>query len=449
MISTDDSQTAQNPASQTAPVRLLSELERLLAGHGCPSCRHVEEVERSFFSWFEIESHTSSEMHAQLRGSMGLCPAHARRLLEGAGEGHVMTIAMREALAGARLGLRDDAQIGPCPACESAAFGARQARALLLDGLRDPAIARLYAQHEGVCLRHLLDAVPGGDARTVKMLAERLLGSLQDGVALVGLLGGLDADAPRRAMWRERLPQLAATGSTSGRLVERLEIDACPVCLAAGVAGRDHLRWFLARCADGDPSLDTDPGELCSIHLHDVSLANLPEGSNQALQRKRASRVAHLERLLGRLPRSSASGRRRRRSTGDELEQISGELLAAPHCAACHAQEGVERAQQDLVAASLGLAPLRDSYQRGHGLCVRHARLHPDGPTARLVRHHADARVALIAWEVQETARKYAWAFRHEPRGPERDGWLRGLAQIDGRVFQGCAPPVGEHQESP
>jgi len=433
VISTDDSQTTQE-----AP-RILSELEKLLTEPGCPTCRHVAATERSFFSWFEIESHTTSEVQAQLRAAMGMCPAHARRLIEDLGGGHVMTIVMREALAGARLALRGEAQIGPCPACEAAAFSTRHGRTLLVDGLRDPALARLYAEHDGVCLEHLLGALAVADPSTIKMLVERMLTSLQErtGAALVGLLAGADADASRRAMWRERLPQLSTVGSTVERLDERLEIDACPVCLAAGIAGRDYLHWFLARSAQDDPSLTTDPGELCAVHLNDVALAAPSAALEHAVERKRAIRVAQLERFLARLPQAPAAERRRRRSSVDLLEGIRDELLTPPHCSACHAREGVERTQQDLVVLSLGLAPTRDRYERGHGLCARHARQVPDGPATRVARHHAEARLGLIAWEVHETARKYAWAFRHETAGPESDGWLRGMAQIDGRVCEG------------
>ncbi len=443
-MTTDDRQTTESspPTArlrQGEPGHVLSEFERLMTEPGCPSCRHVAEIERSFFSWFEIESHTSAEVQAQLRAAMGMCPAHARRLLGGVGEGHVMTIVMREALAGARLALRPDAQIGPCPACESVAFGTRHAGTLLIDGLRDPALARLYAEHDGVCLVHLLDALPKADTSTVKILAERLLGSLYDrgGMSLVGVLAGLDADAARRATWREQLPELATTGSTVERLNERLELDACPVCLAAGIAGRDYLEWLLRHSAEDDPSLDTDPGEFCARHLHDVALADPSNARNRAVERKRASRIAQLERFLSRLPHAPTAERRRRRSGPDALEAIRAELLAPPHCTACHARDGVERAQHDLVVASLGLVTVRDRYERGHGLCIRHARQVSDGPVGRVVRQYADARLAVIAWEVHETARKYAWANRHEPSGPERDGWLRGLSQIDGQVFDG------------
>ncbi len=463
MISTDDRQSTRNSPSQTGASavgavsrrqaesrRVLSELERLLTEPGCPSCRYVAETERSFFSWFEIESHTTAEVQAQLRAAMGMCPAHSRRLLEGVGEGHVTTIVMREALAGAGLALRGESQISSCPACDSATFAVRHARTLLVDGLRDPALARLYAEHDGLCLVHLLDALPGTDPSTLRVLAERLLRSLYDfaGITLVGLLAGVDADAPRRAMWRDRLPHLSATGSTVERLQERLEIDACPVCLGAGIAGRDYLQWLVVDSAQDDPSLGTDPGEMCASHLHDAALADSSVAWNGAAQRKRATRIAQLESFLARLAQTPIPERRRRRANSDALEHLLGELRAAPYCPACHARDGIEHAQHDLVVASLALAPIRDWYEHGHGLCVRHARRVPEGPAARVARQHADARLALIAWEVQETARKYAWAFRHESSGPEQDGWLRGLAQIDGRVFEGGPAPIGERGDA-
>jgi hypothetical protein len=430
--------------------RVLSEFERLLTEPGCPCCRHVAERERSFFSWFEIESHTTSDVQARLREAMGMCPAHARRLLESVGSGHVMTIVTREALAGARHAIRGDAQLGPCPACQAAEFAAGHARILLVDGLRDPALARQYAQHDGVCLVHMLDALAVADPATTKTLAERLLGSLNDhvGSALLGLLAGADADAPLRARWRERLPEGSLDGSTLERLTFGLQIDTCPVCLATGVAGRAYLAWFLAHSAQDDPSLATDPGELCSEHLHDVALAKSSVAASTALQRKRSVRVAQLTRFLARLADMPPPERRRRRSGSDALESVRGELSAKPYCPACHARDGVEQAQHELVVASLALAPVRQRYEHGHGLCVRHARRVPDGPAARVARQHADARLGLIAWEVQETARKYAWAFRHEPAGPEQHGWLRGLAQIDGRVFEGGPAPIGERVDA-
>jgi len=86
---------------------------------------------------------------------------------------------------------------------------------------------------------------------------------------------------------------------------------------------------------------------------------------------------------------------------------------------------------------------VRDHYERSHGLCLRHAVKISDGQAARLVRRHVDGRLGVLAWEVGETARKYAWAYRHERSGDEQKAWLRALAQIDGRVFEGGCAPAG------
>ena len=90
---------------------------------------------------------------------------------------------------------------------------------------------RLYSEHEGVCLVHLLDAVQVAPAATLRMLTERLLDGLNQSVGpvLIGLLAGSDADAPRRAVWRDRLPELPAVGTTVERLSDRLQIGACSV----------------------------------------------------------------------------------------------------------------------------------------------------------------------------------------------------------------------------
>jgi hypothetical protein len=95
-----------------------------------------------------------------------------------------------------------------------------------------------------------------------------------------------------------------------------------------------------------------------------------------------------------------------------------------------------------LLIASLSLAPMRRRYDESHGLCVRHAIRVTAGASAQLTHRHVDARLALLAWEVEETARKHTWAFRHEESGPEQGGWLRGLAQIDGRVLMGGPAPA-------
>jgi hypothetical protein len=302
-----------------------------------------------------------------------------------------------------------------------------------------------------MCLGHVMQALPAADVAALKILAERLLANLYEGVggSLMPVLAGSDDDAPRRARWRNRLPELPIRGSTLDRVHGLLEIDACPVCISTDAAEQDYLHWFQARSAAADESLRSDPGEFCAPHLHDGAAAGTSSALDRAIDVKRAAKIAHLERFLARLSQLPAPTRRAKRSTADGLDQLRGELLAAPYCAACNARDGVQRSRQDLIMAALHLTPVRERYERSHGLCVHHALEVPDGHEARIARRHLDGRLSVLAWEVGETARKYAWAFRHERSGPESDAWLRALAQIDGRVFAGAPPTAGKTPDSP
>jgi hypothetical protein len=84
---------------------------------------------------------------------------------------------------------------------------------------------------------------------------------------------------------------------------------------------------------------------------------------------------------------------------------------------------------------------VRERYEHSHGLCLGHVTQMPEGDAAQLARRHLEARLSVLAWEVDETARKYAWASRHEAAGPERSAPLRALVQINGRVFEGGPAP--------
>ena len=436
---------AEIPSAEARGARLISELERLLREPGCPVCQYVEEAERSFFSWFQIESFTAAEVQARLRAGMGMCPGHSRRLIAeiGDGEGHITTTVIRHALAGARQTLSDGGQPGTCLACEAVAFGGQRGRSLVLGGLSDPGHARLYSEHDGICLPHLLAAAEVADRSALRLLAERLAASLEkrDGSVLVGAIAGVDQDACRRGAWRERVPETPGDGSTVARLCRQLESEACPVCLARGQADRRYVQWFVERASERDPSLETDPGQLCAPHLHDIAVMD-EAGAASAARRQRATRLGQLQRLLDRLNQSPPPARRRRRGGDEDLALGRNELSSTDHCPACHARDGVERAQLGLVNASLALPPVRDRYEQSHGLCVRHALQIPEGRAAALSHRHADARVSVLSWEIEETARKYAWAYRHEPTGPETDAWIRGMAQIDGRVFEGAPAPA-------
>jgi hypothetical protein len=453
-----DALTATPPPSDGRRLAVLSEFERLLRERGCPACKYVEHAERSFFSWFEIESFSTVEVHARLREALGMCPAHSRRLVDDIGEGHVMTTVVRQAVSGARRALIDHGQPGSCPACDAVRSASERACHVLLEGLLDAANASLYREHVGICLPHLVQATPSAEPPALAMLAQRLLTSLQDGDAAGRheLLAGIDDDARRRASWRRRLPDAPPAASTLEHVCGLLELPACPVCLSMGRAQRAYLEWFAQHTLAGDRSLRNDPGELCAAHLHDIALAD-QSVAGHAGERKRAARTSALRRLLDQLSVAPAPARRRRRAGDNDPDRARLEFTTAPYCSACHARDSVERSRLELITASLALAPVRERYQHSHGLCVHHAtvavrNIRRDGvgdEIGEFATQHLDARLGVIGWEVAETSRKSAWGCRHEAAGPERGAWTRALAQVDGRVFEGCPAPIDQHRDTP
>ncbi len=427
--------------------QLRSEFEHQLTKGGCPACGYIEEAGEIFFSWFEIESFSATEVKARLRAAMGMCPAHARRLIEQIGGGHIMTTVMREALAGARECVSGVASRARCPACEADALATERATHIVTDALRDAGLRRMYGEHAGICLPHLVHATLVAEPTTLTFLAEQLDESLAhpERSCLVQLLAGRDRDALRRRSWREQLPAAPASDSTIGNLRGRLEIEACPVCLASGWGEERYLQWFVGQTHAGDPSIENDPGELCSVHLHDAFLADEALAAHAATHKRRARRT-ELRRLLEGIAQAPAAPRRGRRGREGALERSRAQFVTRPYCSACHAHAEIERSQLSLVAAAVKLGPVRGRYEQRHGLCAHHVLQLGANASADVLRPHAEARLAVLAWEVDEVARKYAWACRHEPRGPEQDAWVRAMAQLDGRVFEGAPPPRGESQ---
>ncbi len=417
---------------------MLSEFESILRLPGCPVCHQAGEAERNFFSWFEMESFSTAEMRARLRDSMGMCPAHSRRLIETVKAENVVNVVAREALAGGQQLLGGRVQPEQCPICEAVAFASEHACGVLLRGLIEPASERLYREHEGICLVHLLQTASSAEASTLRVLADHVIETLSeaDADSTLRLLAGCDDDSRLRARWRERLPDEPTGSSSAELLTARLEVESCPVCLSAHSAERHYLQWFVERAAEGDPSLRSDSGEFCRTHLHDVAFPDAA-AADLAIERKRSTRAREVRALRDQLAELPATARRGRRARSDDPEGALAELLSGHYCPVCHAVEGIERSQFELLAASLALTPVRERYERSHGLCVRHSMWIGPAQPAELVKRHLGARLSVLAWEVQETARKYAFAYRHEMNGPEQNAWRRALVQIDGGVLQG------------
>ena len=423
---------------QPAASGLQGELVGLLRMDACPACQFLDNAERSFFAWFVNENHASATVQTQLRASMGTCPAHSRRLIEEPGAGPVVTTVVREALAGARACLRGELTVGPCPACTSLSRSAGDVARLLADGLRREGSLRAYSEHRGICLDHLSAFADIAAPELMTAIVQRLLRSLRqlDAAAMLTVLACADRDGPRRARWRTGLPDIEGSHSTIAKLREELRVDACPVCLAGGVGERRYLEWHQQASYTRDTSVRLSPGEMCSAHLHDLALCDDGAARN-AIDRKRVATMRALELLLAEMPATPQATKRRHGTDRAMSRQVQHILSPLHQCPACRARSTAELRQAELLDAAIALPEIRTAYESSHGLCVRHATRLSAGATAHIAHGVVDARLAVLQWELDEIRRKYAWECRHEPAGAEQDAWLRGLAQIDGRILVG------------
>jgi hypothetical protein len=442
----------RKPPHTPAAGRPRSEIDVLLDQPGCPTCGFVEQYEQSFFSWFEIENHATAEMRAALRSAMGMCPEHWRRLIDEVEEASVLAPVSSYGVAGALDHIAGAGVPGACPACSARAFATSRASRMLIETLDDRSCSGRYASHAGLCLTHFRDAAGAAGPATLTLLSERMSATLDDphtggsGQSLIGL----DTDSRRRCTWRQALPSALAAPTTLSTLEQQLLVSACPVCLAIGQSERRYLEWIVEAIGDRDRSLNDDPGELCAAHIHDLALSD-PGSALWAMDRRRASSRGVVRRLLDILAAQPTVGSAnrgqvwgRKRSSGpSDLEAARTAVLDLRPCRACSTGTIAERRALELLGIALELPELTAAYERGHGLCARHAVQLSPGASHDLAARHAGTRLRLIAWELDEARRKSAWSCRHEPAGPELTAWLRAPSQIDGRVFLGGpAEPV-------
>ena len=434
------SATANRPVkSRPAASALPSELAGLLRTDDCPACLFLDNAERSFFSWFVNENHAAASVQAQLRAGMGMCPAHSRRLVETPGPGPVLTTVVREALAGARARLHDDIPASQCPACASLSRSAGDVAHLLAEGLAHEGELWRYAEHRGVCLKHVFALAELAPPRLMTVIAQRLLKSLRgsDDPGLLTLLACTDRDAVRRARWRTGLPDTGRSPSVIAQLCGQLRVDACrsasPAALVNGAissGGRTPARPTTRRCA---PTPVSCAAPICTISL----LPTLPPGG--------APSTASASPPCG--PWSSCSQRCPRPQRRADGDAASTPRRARRFSASSFHSTNARRAageRQSSVRQSSSMRPssfpeVRATYESSHGLCTHHALGVAAGTAAAQVTQRVvDARLGVLQWELEEIRRKYAWECRHEPAGPEHDAWLRGLAQVDGHVLIGA-----------
>jgi hypothetical protein len=314
-----------------------------------------------------------------------------------------------------RLAAGRGGALAPCPACEHDQGAAGRALLTVLEGLAEDRsrVRDRFREQGGLCVPHLREA---GSARGSRAVIRWLARVTLDGLAAgppdsSALAGGNGHDAAARARLRGTLPA-AGRHSPGG----------CRACLAAALAGRDHLARLAATPATAASEKPAGARGLCASHLQDLALA----GGNAG--RQVAAEAAALADLMARLPPRWLPG---------------GRAGRAASCAVCAASTSA--ADRALRLADEEPEPLPGAA----GFCVRHvlvlrAARREAGRTAASA---AARQASALAGELSEAFRKSTWTYRHQAMGHEATAWQRAAAFLDGAVFAGCPPP-GVRQRS-
>ena len=122
------------------------------------------------------------------------------------------------------------------------------------------------------------------------------------------------------------------------------------------------------------------------------------------------------------------------------LDRARERILRWDPCPLCRHLETIEERAVDRLVAVLADAQGRQAFERSYGLCLRHAPLLLErAGTADLRRDIAAillARVEVDRWEAEEYLRRQSWNVRHEPKGAEREAWMRASTRIAGVAME-------------
>jgi hypothetical protein len=105
-------------------------------------------------------------------------------------------------------------------------------------------------------------------------------------------------------------------------------------------------------------------------------------------------------------------------------------------CQACSHIQTTTRRVLDLILRVLEDSYGRKAYHESAGVCLRHcvagANLAEVPEALDEVLAAQIARLRVIEWELEESARKTSWSVRYESKGPEDDAWRRAASQLYG-----------------
>src|SRR5712691_6760531 len=462
--------TAAKPGPQD--VELLARLHE----PGCPICAPINEQKRSYFFWLFNENYADQGVLERFAASCGFCLAHAACAAQYAAAGsplsymyeyiiHRTRRLMAQEIAGTA---RQPVLATPllCPTCESFEDSARRAVWFLAQLLQTPDVIECYGKPALLCFPHLRFLAPHvTPAVLTHMLAIHMTALASATQALPALRTACAATtAPETPKTKQRIDAAMAllvdhgvdpaplppcdTPQDPKRLPDPLHdfaaslhrTDGCPICFEVARAACEWITWLDGAAVQEQNISDLLP--LCPEHIAAfVRLGSAPLAlavMRNALQAT-LERTAFAQRVL--LPKES-HGRLGARiclklATPRQHLAAAVALLQRPwYCSVCTRLATAETRATELLFALLETPQHQAAFDRGHGLCMRHfsqaLACVPNQALRPLLLRTQSAKLACLAWEVEEARRKATWFGRPETRGAEGTAWRRALYRFSG-----------------
>lgn len=234
--------------------------------------------------------------------------------------------------------------------------------------------------------------------------------------------------AARRTPARPAPPSVITSWLRQG-----LRDGMCPLCRVAHKADREYIWHFFDEGADSGDAIDEVRAAcgFCAEHIE--MLRRIEDGMKSTL----AISTMFADTLQGIVA---------------DLDALApdDEFHAAP-CPACASRDEHLRANAGYLLAELAHSPAhRETFESSPGLCFPHFELVWNEARTRaereLILEVQRRATRSLLHEVSEHVRKHDDKYRHEPKGSERDSWLRAIYLTAG--WPPLAETAGEPERS-
>lgn len=441
----------------------------------CAVCRAVRAERDRFLFWFFTEAGHEAPTMRELADSWGFCPSHTRAVLADEQSIVVLPPILLGALRTVDRTLASDGVEQPraCPWCTREEIVVTRTIETFRRNLASNR-SRSAGDLGPLCRDHLATLIAALEPSEATRLAKAALRDF--GAAgrdeLLGLLDrSADTDFALRSTIRaDRGRERSRAPSSAdgfGRLYADLAVDACPTCHVGERTVRRYLGWGASQ--DGTRAAIDELAPLCPEHANDLA-AIAPDVARQVRATTAAQVASSLELAVARLATLPGRGVGRARASAapsvghstvgvdaslgkltlrDRLTRSRRTLLrdaVAPvarsrSCTACAVRDTAEDREMDLLAAALRARSAANRYSESHGLCVRHALLHPAARATGVLREELRARIGVRIWQLDDAIRRLSWSTRHEPPVDVARTVDGAITLLDGHTFLGWPAP--------